>query len=828
MIVSIEIIKIKTKNDYCDFIDFISDPEVLVLNEDCYKDGKLYKFNTDDTIYVPDKFLESKTDNDVNNLIFGKDDTQRVVSVEVDDDLMYVYIETPSGIECETRKHQFWITSPKKFKGFKKLEGSGYYKYIGRCDSREEFNDLRQIGYRNNFWSVYDSEEGALIDSGITLFKGMKVEDVSVLSFDIEASGLVRDETSKVFCISNTLRWGGKISKKFFSLDDYTDQEEMIEDWCDWVMQVDPTILTGHNIFGYDLPYLDHCSNGGLCLGRDDSVMEFNNRTSKFRKDGSQSLDYVNARIHGRQIVDTMFLSYKYDFKREFPSYGLKPIIKHLELEKDDRQHYDASKIAENWDDPVERAKIKAYAIDDADDSLALYDLMVPSLFYYAQSIPKTFQQVINSATGAQINAFMVRAYLQEGLSLPKASPSAAYEGAISMGVPGIYDNVKKVDVASLYPSIMIQYEVYDKNKDPKRYFLDTVKYFTEERLKNKKLGKDTNEKYYKDLEQAQKIVINSMYGFLGTPGLLFNSPKKAAFVTRKGREILLKGVEWATGRTLEHVVKEIKNKGKPNEEKKYHWAIGPRVNNKGNYTLVNVDTDSFSYTNGYPVDDDKFKAEVEDLNSIYPEHIRWEDDGIYDHFVVVAAKNYVTIEKGQTKVKYKGSSLKDQKKEPALSEFLKHLLDQLLTGMPMGCIELYEEYCREALNIKDINRWAVKKTITEAVMNATTTGGQKLLDATADEHISLGDKVWVYNAIDGQKQDIKKGELQYYKSGEPKMIQNEILKLCKDWDNDHNKWHYVKRCYQTLSILENVLDISKYKKYHLKTKRHLLDEETS
>jgi DNA polymerase elongation subunit (family B) len=77
------------------------------------------------------------------------------------------------------------------------------------------------------------------------------------------------------------------------------------------------------------------------------------------------------------------------------------------------------------------------------------------------------------------------------------------------------------------------------------------VDYFTIERLKNKKLAKETGDSYYDDLQNSQKIAINSAYGFLGAPGLNFNSPQHAAFITKTGREILEKSVLWATGRAL-------------------------------------------------------------------------------------------------------------------------------------------------------------------------------------------------------------------------------------------------------------------------------------
>jgi DNA polymerase elongation subunit (family B) len=370
-----------------------------------------------------------------------------------------------------------------------------------------------------------------------------------------------------------------------------------------------------------------------LKLGRDGSSLSFRDYESKFRKDGSQFYPYRKIKIYGREIVDTFFLAIRYDVGRKYPSYGLKAIIDFEGLQVEGRQFYDASKIKDNYKDPEEWEKIKKYAEHDADDSLAVYDLMISPYFYMAQSIPKCFQEIICGAAGSQINSILVRAYLQDGHSIPKKSESEKFEGAISLGNPGVYSHVLKVDVASLYPSIMLQYEICDQEKDPNRYFLKMVQYFTEERLKNKALAKDTGKKEYDDLQAAQKILINSMYGFMGANELNFNSPKKAALVTEKGREILSKGMQW--------------------------------VEDKG-YQLVNVDTDSFSYTKGREVSKKEFDADIEEINTMYPEKIKWEDDGYYKKVIVIKAKNYV-LDDGK-KVKYKGSAITDQKKEPALT----------------------------------------------------------------------------------------------------------------------------------------------------------------
>lgn len=757
----------------------------------------------------------------MDKLIFGKDKTSNIVNISLKNDQVYIYTETSDGVQLEQFPYTPFVLSSKSVsKNSEKLKGDQYYRYLTSV-SCEKFQEL-QKNYRKDLWFPRSIDECFLLCEGFTYFKGMKIPDVSILSFDIETNGLAIDGNSQVYVISNTFRKNGQSYKKLFSVDQYADQQDMIENWCYWVRETNPSLLCGHNILSYDLPFLEQCSTSGLCLGRDDSYITFEEKVSRFRKDGSQQYDYHNAHVTGREIIDTFFLSIKYDIAREFPSYGLKPIIKHLGLEKEGRQFYDASQIKYKWKDLEEREKIKQYAIDDSDDALKLFDLMIPAYFYLAQSIPKTMQQIINEATGSQLDSLMIRAYLQDGYSQPRTSGKAPFEGAISMGIPGVYEHVKKADIASLYPSVMLEYNIHDKRKDPYNYMIQMLTYFRDERLRNKKLAKDTNEKYYDDLQNSQKILINSLYGFLGAGYLLYNYPEGAAAVTKHGREILLKGVEWATGYTLERIIKEIANEGTENEEISYEWKLGEKVSEGRGYTLVNVDTDSFSITNGKPMSKEEFKIELDELNSLYPNLIRWENDGLYEKVIVIRAKNYVLVKDG--KIQIKGSAITDQKKEPALTEMLERMIHALLEDKRNTLQGIYHDYINEALNIQFINRWATKKTVTKSVLNPNRLTEQKILNAITQcidqkivEGVQEGDKIWLYNHVDGMIQDVKKGQPVFYKDGRPKMIPNNILKDVRLWNKDEDKMHYVGRVYASVQILENVIDIDKFVDYTLK-----------
>ncbi|NJO64175.1 MAG: hypothetical protein HC836_40190 [Richelia sp. RM2_1_2] len=272
------------------------------------------------------------------DLIFGKDKTERIVSVEGLDDKLHIFIENEDGsIEEKFRDNKYWLLSmhplgPKS----RRLEGDLHYRYISEIG---DYNKYREIKKRNYYWtySVTDKKESSLIYNGMSYFKGMKLEDVSVLSFDIEALTLEHTDDAKVVLISNTYRNKNKVIKKLFAYSDYKGEIDFFNAWCDWVREMNPSVILGHNINTYDLPYMDFCAKKAgtrLLLGRNESEIEFSDYESKFRKDGSQSYPYRKVRIYGREVIDTFFLAIKYDVGRKYISYGLKNIIKQEELEK--------------------------------------------------------------------------------------------------------------------------------------------------------------------------------------------------------------------------------------------------------------------------------------------------------------------------------------------------------------------------------------------------------------------------------------------------------------------------------------------------------------
>lgn len=498
---------------------------------------------------------------EIKKLVYGKSELLYVVGIEPQDDgTCVIFREDPDeGLIEEVVPFRPYILS-KYALGSKwtRLKDKQHYKYIRKYRDLESYYDALKLLQRRNkdIYTIRNPKEAFMCKTGVTYFKGMKKEDLSILSVDIEDTygiGKTPRDDGKLLLIANTFRKNGKIIKKQFAYDDFKSEKEMLKAWSKWVNKCDPHVYLGHNIFNHDFKIINHAAKRWkikLKLGRDGSEMYIPKRNSLFRVDGSQSYNYKNIQIYGREIIDTWRLAMLYDknSRREYENYKLKYIIAFEKLEKEDRVHYDAANIYEDYKDPKKWEMIKKYNVDDGDDPLAYFDLVIPVFFQYTKSIPRSFQMVINSATGSQVNYLMIRSYLQLGYSIARASDAVKYPGAISFGIPGIYKNVFKIDVQSLYPSIILTYLLWDKKKDPKKHMIKMLSYFTDQRIRNKVKHKETGDKTYKILSDSQKIVINSVYGFYGAPKLNYNNPRIASKVTEIGRDILTQAMEWASG----------------------------------------------------------------------------------------------------------------------------------------------------------------------------------------------------------------------------------------------------------------------------------------
>lgn len=210
-------------------------------------------------------------------------------------------------------------------------------------------------------------------------------------------------------------------------------------------------------------------------------------------------------------------------------------------------------------------------------------------------------------------------------------------------------------------------------------------------------------------------------------------------------------------------------------------------------YLIVNTDTDSISFCkqDGSEFTKEEQQGLLNEINSLLPDMIKFEHDGMFEKVIVVKAKNYILYD--GKKLKVKGSGLKKSTSESAIKEFCSSIIEDLIYNDGQNLINLYQNYIIEANNITDISRWCTRKTISEKVLNGTRANETKVLDAVSGTEFSEGDRIYLFFKEDGS------------------------LSTADKFDGGYLKKKYLEKVYNTIKTFETVIDISMFTKYHLK-----------
>lgn len=213
------------------------------------------------------------------------------------------------------------------------------------------------------------------------------------------------------------------------------------------------------------------------------------------------------------------------------------------------------------------------------------------------------------------------------------------------------------------------------------------------------------------------------------------------------------------------------------------------------NFQISNCDTDSISFCK----DDRSFISSeerqrlIKEINDLSPEFMQWADDGYYKKVVILKAKNYV-LETEEGKTTFKGSAFKDQKKEPALRQFMKDIISEILNET-YNYSKVYNSYVKEICNLRDISKWCSKKTLTLNVLQGTRTNETKVMDAIEDSEYVEGDKMYVF------------------------YLPDKSLCLLENFKGEYDRAKLLKRLHDTVKIFKNIIDINMFSNYSLKSK---------
>jgi DNA polymerase elongation subunit (family B) len=477
---------------------------------------------------------------DADVALFGKDPMPRIVDVEP-------MMDRPSGEPARVRLYQrtedfadiieheetfypfFFLSDASLLNGLshdfwcRRLEGDNFFRHAAVFPTWSAYWDaVRQIERRTDseeswpdeIYRVGSPTQQYLMQSGRTCLLDMTLDDLHRLQLDIEVyteGGFPNADRPEdkiiIVAFSDNRGW-----TKLLHLDDGVDEATLLRQTVEVIQDRDPDVIEGHNCFSFDLSYiLDRCDLHGVdfAIGRDGSVPRTYDSSMRFAE---RTVDYPAVDIVGRHVIDTYFQVMSFDvFSRDLPDYSLKTAARYFGLAPEERTYIEGVDISKAWRE--DRETLLDYALDDVIETRRLAGHLSGSTFYLAQMLPMTYGSSARRGPAAKIESLFVREYLRQRHALPRSEwGSQSMGGYTDIFLTGVMGPIVYADVESLYPSIMLNYDVKPSG-DSLDLFPQLLERLTDLRLETKQDMKEAeDEEVRSELDARQssyKVLIN-------------------------------------------------------------------------------------------------------------------------------------------------------------------------------------------------------------------------------------------------------------------------------------------------------------------------------
>ncbi|HEX4084394.1 MAG TPA: DNA polymerase domain-containing protein [Chthoniobacteraceae bacterium] len=414
-------------------------------------------------------------------------------------------------------------------------------------------------------FSLGDPIQQYLLATGKTLFKKLEWSDVRRMQIAVD---------SREIHLADSTGWAESLGRS------------ELERLTALIQERDPDVIEGHDLFKKILPGLAaHARNAKVKLlwGRDGTALA--SRASRIQV-AEKTITYPKYEAAGRHFVDTWLLAQFYDVTaRALESFDLADVAAHLHI--------------------PEGPAVRQVA--------ALSEALGASYFAQAKIFPYNYQDVIVRGSATKADSLFLREYLRRRHSLPDLPEPRPFEGGYTdIFFTGVARNVWHCDVASLYPSLMLQFGIFpatDRLGIFRGILADLRAYRLEAKQEMRAAAAPATRASLKALQTTFKILINAMYGYLGFAQARFADYDAAADVTARGRALL---------RAMVARLQEL----------------GAKV--------IEIDTDGIYFTPPEKADIAKLHAS---LAEILPPGIDVEFDEQYDAMFSYKAKNYALLD---------------------------------------------------------------------------------------------------------------------------------------------------------------------------------------
>ncbi len=606
-----------------------------------------------------------------NTMLFGADPTPQIVAIELGETgTVKVHRREKDGSTTTDVEpfHPFvWADSDVVDLGIEaeKLKGDLKFGWLITVDSWKELISLRN-GLKNagrDFFALTDPIQHYLTATGRTLFKDFPFDELKRMQLEVLSFSEGEADHIMSIALSDNTGWEEVIivdAKK-------TEESERsaIKRLTSLIKARDPDVIEGHNLFRFDLPYLVARAKKlktKLDWGRSAGFLR--SRPSRLQI-AEKTIDYPKFTIDGRHFVDTFLLAQFYDVgMRSLAGFERTDVARHFGFCDEEISALVGKELERAYISGKE--KFRRRALCGVRETRAVSELLSPSYFIQAQIFPYNYQDVIVRGNATRINGLFLREYFRQKHSIPELPMPQTFEGGYTdIFFTGVARNVWHCDVASLYPSIMLQFDCFpasDRLQIFRHLLTDLRTFRLEAKAKMRAEKNPTRQHHLQALQNTFKILINSFYGYLGFAQGHFADFDAAARVTQIGRDLLKKMIGWLNA----------------------HGA-----------NVIEVDTDGIYFVPPEKIDIDELQK---GLAKELPPGIEVEFDEQFEAMFSYKAKNYALLTKDGDVI-IKGGALKSRGLEKFQRVFLEEMIKLIMEGRSDAIPRLRDQFEKKIRN---------------------------------------------------------------------------------------------------------------------------------
>ncbi len=354
-------------------------------------------------------------------------------------------------------------------------------------------------------------------------------------------------------------------TQKQFVSRDGKDDKNVLQEFVDWVRECDPDIIVGFGSNQRDWPYLlERCRQYKTRLYVDRTKTEPHTST------------YGHVSITGRANIDLM------DYADEFPEVKVKTLenlADYLDVQGvKDTKAIEDFEIADYWDNDAKRQELKKFSAENSQKVMGIAQAVMDFAMQLSSLVSLPLDHVGTAAAGFRVEWFLIKQTPNTRELVPKRieQPYRSYAGGLVLKPePGLHENIAVLDFKSMYPNLMITYnlspdtyvrpdepdppegvfvapEVKHKfRKSPPGFYKEVLTHLIgvreQVRSRMKKLKPGSLEHRVLDARQkAVKVITNASYGYAGWVGARWYVKPLAEAAAAWGRHTITNAIEMA------------------------------------------------------------------------------------------------------------------------------------------------------------------------------------------------------------------------------------------------------------------------------------------